>query len=55
MPTNDEQLSRGRSVLQLLLEVQRELANGRRPAELPASLRVAPERVRWALSVLAGP
>jgi hypothetical protein len=53
MPSDADQLSRGRAVLSLLLDVQRELAHGTKPAELPAALRLPPARVRWALAVLA--
>lgn len=53
MSPSDEQLERGRRVLQLLLEVQRELAAGTRPAAIAAALRVSPACVEWALSILA--
>jgi len=50
----DDQLAREREVMRLLLEVQRLLAQGAKPAELPRLLDVPPERARWALGVLQG-
>lgn len=53
-PSPADQLERGRAVLQLLLEVQRELARGTKPVEIATVLGVPAPRAAWALDVLAG-
>lgn len=53
MSDANDQVAHGRAVLRLLLAVQRQLAAGRQPAEIPAALGVRPHLVTWALDVLS--
>lgn len=54
IPSGCDQLERGRTVLQLLLAVQRELAAGTKPTAIADRLQLPPARTAWALRVLSG-